>query len=83
MTYMDYRKRVEFGRDEYTQIAAFCKEKDIDWFASCWDEPSVDFIEEFKPVCYKKIGSPPPSLTDDRLLDIRVPRGDQSCSQRG
>jgi N-acetylneuraminate synthase len=65
MTYMEYRHRVEFGEKEYTEIDKYCREKGIVWFASCWDEPSVDFIEHFDPVCYK-IASP--SLTDDTLL---------------
>ncbi|WP_295437993.1 N-acetylneuraminate synthase family protein [uncultured Thiodictyon sp.] len=65
MTYMDYRYRVEFGTDEYRQIDAYCRERGIAWFASCWDQPSVDFIEAFAPVCYKVASA---SLTDDALL---------------
>ena len=37
MTYMEYRHRVEFGQDEYSEIDRYCKEKNIIWFASCWD----------------------------------------------
>lgn len=65
ITYMDYRKQVEFEQKEYEEIDRYCKERDILWFASCWDEPSVDFIEQFRPACYK---IPSPSLTDDQLL---------------
>lgn len=65
MTYMDYRKRVEFGQAEYAEIDKYCKEQDIAWFASCWDKPSVDFIEQFDPPCYKIASA---SLTDDPLL---------------
>lgn len=65
MTYMDYRYRVEFGFEQYTEIDRYCREKGIDWFASCWDEPSVDFIEQFKPYCYKIASA---SLTDHDLL---------------
>lgn len=65
MTYMDYRYRVEFGKEEYAEIDRYCREKNIHWFASCWDEPSVDFIEQFDPVCYKVASA---SLTDDALL---------------
>jgi len=35
------------------------------WFASCWDEESVDFIESFAPPCYKVASA---SLTDIPLL---------------
>jgi len=65
MTYLDYRHRVEFGYDEYAEIDRYCKAKGITWFASCWDEPSVDFIKEFDPVCYKVASA---SLTDEQLL---------------
>lgn len=66
MSYMEYRFRVEFGEAEYKEIDNYCKNKGLEWFASCWDEPSVDFIEQFNPVCYKIASA---SLTDDRLLE--------------
>lgn len=65
MNYLEYRRRVEFGQKEYAEIDRYCKEKGIAWFASCWDVPSVDFIEQFAPVCYKIASA---LLTDDRLL---------------
>jgi N-acetylneuraminate synthase len=65
MTYLEYRHRLEFGQQEYAEIDRYCREKDIAWFASCWDEPSVDFMEKYDPVCYKIASA---SLTDDRLL---------------
>jgi N-acetylneuraminate synthase len=65
MTYIDYKKRIEFEAPEFAIIDAYCKEKGIDWFASCWDEPSVDFMEQFSPVMYKMASA---SLTDLPLL---------------
>ena len=65
MTYMEYRYRVEFGEKEYREIDRYCKEKGIAWFASCWDKTSVDFINQFNPVCYKVASA---SLTDIDLL---------------
>jgi N-acetylneuraminate synthase len=65
MTYIDYRYKVEFGEKEYAEIDRHCKERDILWFASCWDEDSVDFMEQFDPPCYKAASA---SLTDTRLL---------------
>lgn len=65
MTYMEYRYRVEFGQGDYQEIDAYCKRQDIAWFASCWDEASVDFIEPFAPPCYKLASA---CLTDDALL---------------
>ena len=61
----DLKRGLEFGQAEYEEIARYCKEKGIGWFASCWDEQSVDFIAQFKPP-YFKIASA--SLTDDNLL---------------
>jgi N-acetylneuraminate synthase len=61
----DYKRAIEFGKKEYDIIDAYCKEKGIMWFASCWDEESVDFIDRYNPPAYK-IASP--CLTDDALL---------------
>jgi N-acetylneuraminate synthase len=65
MSYMDYRERMEFGDSEYGQIRDYCGSLNLAWFASVWDEPSVDFMEKFSPVCYKV---PSATLTDERLL---------------
>ncbi len=61
----DLKRGLEFGYKEYKEIDRYCKEKGIMWFASCWDEASVDFIEQFNPPCYKIASA---SLTDDNLL---------------
>jgi N-acetylneuraminate synthase len=61
----DLKYALEFDLGEYQEIDRYCKEKNIIWFASCWDEGSVDFIDQFDVPCYK-IASP--SLTDDNLL---------------
>jgi len=65
MSYMDYRKKLEFGWDEYVEIDKYCKEKDINWFASCWDVESLEFIEGFNPPCHKV---PSALLTHRELL---------------
>ncbi|MEL7643281.1 MAG: N-acetylneuraminate synthase family protein [bacterium] len=65
ISYLDYRYKVEFDSDDYKEIDRYCKELGITWFASVWDEPSVDFLEQFNPVCYK---IPSASLTDHSLL---------------
>jgi N-acetylneuraminate synthase len=66
MTYIDYRHKVEFGKKEYSEVDRYCKEIGMTWFTSCWDEPSVDFIEQFNPPLYKTASA---SLTDFSLLD--------------
>lgn len=65
MTYLDYRHRMEFSKDQYAEIDRYCREKGIDWFASCWDEEALNFIESFDPPCYKMASA---SLTDHDLL---------------
>ncbi|KKR37508.1 MAG: N-acetylneuraminate synthase [Parcubacteria group bacterium GW2011_GWF2_40_10] len=65
MTNGDLKRGLEFGQKEYEEINKYCKEKGILWFASCWDESSVDFINNFNPPCYKIASA---SLTDDGLL---------------
>ena len=72
MTYIDYRRKVEFGEREYAAIDRHCRERGILWFASCWDEESVDFMERFDPPCYKTASA---SLTDHDLL--RKQEGDR------
>jgi N-acetylneuraminate synthase len=59
------KRGLEFGQEEYEDIDAYCKAVKIPWFASCWDEDSVDFIDRFDVPCFKIASA---SLTDDRLL---------------
>lgn len=66
MTYLDYRYRVEFGRDEYVEIGDYATLRGLDWFASPWDEPSVDFLEDLNVVAHKVASA---SLTDIGLLN--------------
>lgn len=61
----DLKRGLEFGQKQYEAIDRYCRDKDILWYASCWDEASVDFIEQFNPPCYKIASA---SLTDDNLL---------------
>ncbi len=65
ITYLDYRYKVEFGQEEYREIDRYCKLQGVDWMVSVWDEPSVDFMEQFDTPAYK---IPSASLTDHGLL---------------
>jgi len=65
MTYFDYKKKIEFEEKEYLLIDKHCKEIGVDWFASPWDVPSVKFLEQFNPVCYKVASA---SITDKDIL---------------
>ena len=61
----DLKRGLEFGKDEYAEIDHFCRSLDMMWFASCWDEGSVDFIEQYASPCYKIASA---CLTNDNLL---------------
>jgi N-acetylneuraminate synthase len=65
ITYLDYRRKVEFGDAEYHEINRYCGEVGIPWMVSVWDEPSVDFMEKYDTPAYK---IPSASLTDHNLL---------------
>jgi N-acetylneuraminate synthase len=56
---------LELDVDAYRAIDDYCRTHGVMWLASCWDEASVDFIEQFDPPCYKIASA---SLTDDNLL---------------
>lgn len=65
LSYMDYRRKTEFGSREYDEIARYCARRGIPWFASCWDLESVAFIERFEPPCHKVASA---CITDLPLL---------------
>ena len=68
----DLKYGLEFGLEEYREIDKYCRDKNIIWFASCWDEGSVDFIDQFNVPCYKIASA---SLTDDELLKYTRAKG--------
>jgi len=72
MTYLEYKYKVEFGRHEYDQIDAYCKEKKIQWTASPWDLDSLDFLVSYD-VPYIKM--PSAMLTNHELLQAAVDTG--------
>ncbi len=65
MTYLDYKKKMEFGKAEYDYIDKYCKDKPIDWTASVWDIPSLKFILNYN-IPFIKI--PSAKLTEEELL---------------
>lgn len=64
-TYIQYKKDIEFGEKEYTEIDKYCKKKNINWSASAWDIDSLNFISKFD-VPFIKI--PSAKITDLELL---------------
>lgn len=66
MTYLDYRKKIEFGVAQYVDIAVYAKQIGIQWFASVWDEDSLSLMVDFSPPFIK---IPSACLTDNSLLE--------------
>ena len=72
MTYLDYKYKVEFGKNEYDEIDSYCKGKEIAWSASPWDLDSLHFLNEYD-IPFIKI--PSAMLTNDELLKESVKTG--------
>ena len=56
LTYFDYKKRIEFGDNEYNEIDRYCKELKIDWSASAWDVPRLEFLDRYDLI-FNKVAS--------------------------
>jgi N-acetylneuraminate synthase len=72
MTYLEYRHRVEFDRDQYIEIGDYANLRGLDWFASPWDLPSLDFLEDLNVVAHKVASA---SVTDLELLRAMAATG--------
>jgi len=66
MTYLEYKKRMEFGKAEYDHIAEYCSYKPLDWTVSVWDLDSLNFISNYD-VPFIKI--PSALITNEELLN--------------
>lgn len=66
MSYLEYRYRVEFDREQYVEIGDYATMSGLDWFASPWDVPSVRFLEDLGVVAHKVASA---SLTDGEMLE--------------
>lgn len=66
ITYLEYKKKIEFGVKEYDEINKYCKKLKIEWFASAWDLPSLKFMMKYKPKFHKVASS---MITNTELLE--------------
>lgn len=66
ITYLNYKKKIEFQKKEFDEINRYCKKIQIDWFASPWDLDSVKFLKQYK-LKYNKV--PSAMLTNHKLLN--------------
>jgi len=55
-TQRDQKLGLEFSENDYDEIDAYCRKKNIDWFASAWDLNSQDFLRKYNTK-YNKIAS--------------------------
>jgi N-acetylneuraminate synthase len=72
MTYLEYRYRVEFDRDQYIEIGDYATLRGLDWFASPWDEEAVAFLEDLDVVAHKVASA---SVTDIAMLEALAATG--------
>ena len=80
MTYIDYKHKIEFGKEEYDEIDIYCREIGIEWFASAWDLDSQEFLKQYN--CkYNKIASP--MLTHRNLLEVVAQEGKHTFISTG
>ena len=68
MTYLEYKKRMEFDKKHYDEIKKYAKMKPLDWTVSVWDEDSIDFMMENYKDDIPFIKIPSALLTNDKLL---------------
>ena len=66
-TNRDQKLGLEFNKKEYDEIDSYCKQENIEWYASAWDLNSQIFLKEYN-LKYNKIASA--MLTNLELLKI-------------
>ncbi len=66
ITYLEYKKNVEFDDYEYMEIDRYCYENDIEWFTSVWDEESAEFLSKYSSI----VKIPSALITDKDLLKL-------------
>ena len=57
MTYLEYKWKIEFSVEQYQSLRGYTKSLGMDFIVSCWDEESVDDIENNVEVDYHKVAS--------------------------
>lgn len=65
MTYLDYKYKVEFEKEEYDEINRYCSEKGIQWSASPWDIDSLNFLMGYD-IPWLKV--PSAMITNEELM---------------
>ena len=55
-TQREQKQGLEFSEKDFNEIDKYCNSSKIDWFASAWDTPSLEFLDKFN-LKYNKIAS--------------------------
>ena len=80
MTQRAQKEGLELGKKEYDEIHSYCREKEIYWFASAWDEKSQEFLRQYD-LLFNKIAST--MLTHKILVDMVVEEGKHTFISTG
>jgi len=80
MTYLEYKHRIEFGKMEYDEIDAYCKDKGVAWSASPWDLDSLQFLNQYD-LPFLKV--PSAMLTNWELLEACAKSGKKTILSTG
>lgn len=56
LAYLEYKKKIEFGKQEYDEIDSFCSKIKIEWSASAWDKTSLNFLKQYQ-LPFNKVAS--------------------------
>ena len=80
MSYIDYKHRMEFGKEEYDEIDEYCKDKGIEWSASPWDMDSLEFLLEYD-IPFLKI--PSAMITNEELMRASARSGKEVIFSTG
>ena len=74
------KEALEFGKEEYDIIDDYCRQQEIDWFASAWDIESQLFLRQYN-LKYNKVASP--MLTYIPLLEVIAEEGKHTFMSTG
>ena len=67
ISYLDYKKKIEFGKKEFDEIDKYCKKIKIKWFASAWDINSQKFLRKYKSKVNKVASA---MVTNSSFLEV-------------
>ena len=81
MTYLEYKWKIEFSVEQYQSLRKYTKSLGMDFIVSCWDEQSVDDIENNVEVDYHKVASA--LVTDISFLEKLASTGKPTILSTG